>query len=286
MPILVMPAATGLFQHLKPGDEIILRTRDADALASSVRELMARKVSIKAAVFEVSNLSHVLQQQSEFVSTLPCPVMLDASEPGAFGPLIRAAVVLAGNSTKVALPLRHRRDLQAITLLTSLNVHVLINLATSDLDWALAEEAMVDSLLALVSRAPLDPFMMLSSIYSEPGSRFTLGSIYYDDGRDYVHVDERGRMYATGRDMRASNALDVELAEMGEGRECLGCAEARQHREHLMRVSACAFCPGYSLCRGYLSPRSANGECQHLFENLLDTSRERTRALSAVGRAK
>jgi hypothetical protein len=277
-----MPAATGLFQHLKPGAEIILRTREADSLAPRVADLTGKLVSVKVAVVEVDSLSRVLEEQSAFLGPGPCPIMLDAREPGAFAPLIRAAAALASHGTKVMLPLRDRRDLQAIKLLTSLQVHVVIDLTRSDVDWVLAEEAMVDSLLALVPRAPLDPFMMLSTIHADLGSRFTLGSIYFDDGKDYVYVDERGRLYATRRDLQTSTVLDIELSEIEEGRECLGCAEARQHREHMTRLSACAFCPGYRLCRGYLGPAPANGACQHLFENLLETSRARSVALTGA----
>ena len=136
-----------------------------------------------------------------------------------------------------------------VFVLTSLLVRVVVDLTDPDLDWNLAEEALVEAVLSPVPRGTLDPFSMIASVIGNKDDRFTLGSVYFDDGHDYVQVDTDGRAYASRRAMRDLTPLDVELSERDENTECLGCGKKAQSRDELRRLSACASRSyGFTVC--------------------------------------
>lgn len=285
--ILVMPDAPALLPHLRPKDELVVRVESIDRVPSLAEELKHRSVKINSIVVPIGPLAAFLRTRANQVSgATDYALVLEASEAGEFAPLMRWAHVLASDNIRVKLPLRNARDLQAIKILTSLQVRVVVDVTDDDLDWDLAEEAVVEAILSPVTRGSLDPFTMLAAMIANLDERFSLGSVYFDDGKDYVQVDGEGKAYASRRAMRAGTPLDVELSERDDVEDCLGCPKKSRSRDELRELSGCAFCEGYRYCKGYLKGLGPDERCRRLFVHLAEAAQAQPTRPKGAGRGK
>jgi radical SAM protein with 4Fe4S-binding SPASM domain len=218
--------------------------------------------------------------------SLMCNVIVDGGPADDFGALVRACPRWVGPEIRVMLPLRNRRDLQAIKIASSLGVGVMLDLFSDDIDWSLIDELVTDALLAPARRASVDPFTMLAAIYLEPGNKFCLGSIYHDHCKEYLQVDAAGQVYRSRRLMAEGTSLGYSVSDREEMEATSGCAEDAEHsRLQMMKQTACSFCEAFHLCRGYLGKVQPEGHCLNLFRRMSELVVLRSRRGDRKGQA-
>jgi hypothetical protein len=270
MHMLVLPDADKLFADLAPFDKVVLTGLAPERVIPVIQALREREISVYAVVVEGTSLQQILSTPG-LVDRLDGPfrpnqVVLRITRFDRKGILIRFAGVLSRVDARVEGPLQNATDAEAFKILTSLGVRSRIDVRQEGLDWSSVEELLTDNFLAMTARASLDPFTMLYGIHEDPESRLSLGSVYFDDCRDYLQVDRNGRLYLTQAKLAAGKPLDATLADRNELADLAPCAEAAQLlRRHLQEATDCAFCGGFRACRAYFRPAYTGSACSQMF---------------------
>jgi hypothetical protein len=148
-------------------------------------------------------------------------------------------------------------------------------LGEGPLDWEALADLMTFAVLERTPHAAIEPFASIASHY-DPSSFYEWGMIYFDDPRNFLHLDARGRVALSPSELLAGRFIAPSLSEIEAGEEY----PARRERRHAWRrfftdYHPCASCRGWRICRGkFAAELPHNQGCASFFEEMAAVARQ------------
>lgn len=262
--IIVLPCNTELFNLLKENDELILDGTRWKDFKKGIPILKRKGIFINTIIFECETFKEVLDHETK---NLECKKDIYIRKIPSKSEYFSYIETLSKNHLRYVLPLHNEYDILNIKLLNSLKVRILIDLRDSSLNWELLEELIIDNLLSIGPRAPLDPFTMLVNSYKT--KKYDLSSIYYENISDYIWIDNNGKVAFTKKDLENKKYIDTNsLNNIDYSIEYKKRLDKKY--QIMLKQSICAFCEGFCLCNGYLLEEGKKLKCRQFFKNFFD----------------
>lgn len=160
-------------------------------------------------------------------------------------------------------------NLTSLRILSSLGIQVCATIA-GGVDWEALADLAAYALLGRVPRGGIEPFALIASS-SAGGATVDWGRLIFDDPDRFLHVDAKGRVALSGRELAEAQFIAGRVEEIGSPKENPAMRERRHARRRCFTDDhTCAVCPGWQICLGRFASEAAGGGCAAFFEELLD----------------
>ncbi len=202
-------------------------------------------------------LTRVILETDQPLSTVPIPedwagipIALFAPGMGTYRDLSRQIQRWRDFKIHVYLPAGNSENLVSARILASLGVTCCLVFDEREPDWAALSDLMTYAIFGPAPHAPVEPFHHIAEHYS-PGTYLNWGSLYFDDPKEYLHLDSRGRAALSRRDL--SNGLFIaehisSINDPLENEEYVKGLNAWRH--YFLEDHPCIMCEGWKICLG------------------------------------
>jgi hypothetical protein len=204
------------------------------------------------------------------------PIHIYLSGIGSFRSMVGKLQLLRQLSIRVFLSPGKEKNLTDLMILASLGIDCGIfwdNKKNEEIDWEALNDLMHYAIYSRAKHAPIEPFHYLVSKYN-PQKPTDFSSVYFDNPRRYLHIDEGENIALTYRDLLRKNYID-------KGISSVDTIEANQKyiefqtrwQNFFLKTEPCAFCSGWRICLGkFSSTYQKNPGCKDFFSDLMDAS--------------
>jgi hypothetical protein len=276
---LVCPFEPSLLERLS-GQRVVLRLQGRDDLAAA-RDVIGRQ---GMPILEWLWLSLTEKLDEVPFEVLDCELQLALSVSG-FGSYLgvrRRLSRLLRPGTRVYMSFVDAETAEGFRILSSLRVPTAVILPDGGpFDWEALSDLATYALLTPVEHAMIEPFSTLARFY-KPSIRQSWAFCYAEDPARYLHLDRHGN-------------VAVSPGALAEGRFVGECSAGLKlfkeapfdgdwWRRHFLQRDACASCPGFRICSGWLAGLVEPGAaCSRFMADLLEVV-EKARTLDDQAR--
>ncbi|MCK5506246.1 MAG: hypothetical protein KAJ10_13860 [Thermodesulfovibrionia bacterium] len=200
------------------------------------------------------------------------PIALYASRLGRFSDFGRRIPVIRQLNLRIYLPSNDKEAYTGIRILSSLGIEAAITMTEGDVNWELLSDLMSYAYFGLIPHAPIAPFGYIATNYN-PQNRTDFGAVYFDDQHQYLHLDVKGRVALSQRDLDEGNFIAQKIHDIGDlAQNDKYGIRLNSWRDFFLKTDGCAYCQGWRVCLGKFSDASGNGNnCRIFFAELLDS---------------
>lgn len=198
------------------------------------------------------------------------PIALRAPSAGRFRDLAKNVGALRRLNLRVYLP-SDPDNLTGARLLASLGIAVTVILGARP-DWEALADLMTYALLGLAPHAPIEPFQTIANRYRPSSRSDDWGGVYFDNPREYLHLDAQGRIALSQRDLEAGEfvAGDVSALDSAEVRNAVE-RRTESWRSLFAEGHFCARCKAWRVCRARCrDEKTAPDGCDAFFEEMTE----------------
>lgn len=198
------------------------------------------------------------------------PIALMAPSAGRFRDLATNVAALRRLNLRVYLA-SDADNLTGARVLASLGIAVTIILGASP-DWEALADLMTYALVGLVPHAPIEPFETISNRYRQSARSDDWGCVYFDNPRDYLHLDATGRIALSQCDLEAGDfvAGDVSALDSAEVRHAVE-RRTETWRSLFAEDHFCARCRAWRVCRARCrGEKPAPDGCDAFFDEMTE----------------
>ncbi|HAR46274.1 MAG TPA: hypothetical protein DCS05_08940, partial [Nitrospiraceae bacterium] len=162
------------------------------------------------------------------------------------------------------------RDLR---ILSSLLIPCGIRFGSPCPDWEALTDLLYYAAYGKVLHAPIQPFHFVLSGY-ERHQRTDFSGITFDDPSRYLHIDSRGCIALTRKELEQGAFIESDLEKL----DAVGDLPAYQSRleswrDFFLKQDGCAYCPGWRICLGAFAGTPGNRPgCQKFFAEFLEAA--------------
>ncbi len=250
-PNLVLPFDTALIDALS-GYVLAVRSGDPSAVAG-----VAEYVRSSA-----NRLSMVILDSPVPLNEIPFDeswkgirLAVFAPKMGPFRALAERLRQIRDINPTVYLSVDNPENLTALRILSSINVRCAAVFGDpGSVDWEALTDLATYAVAGLVAHGPIEPFSTIASRYRSDGW-IEWGSIFFDGPADFLHLDERGRIALSHRELLEENFIETDVGRLTG---VTGSAPYRERIDAVRRLfldyDPCTRCPGWRLCLGRFAP--------------------------------
>ena len=270
MPRLVCPHERALIDRLE-GRTICVRVGAARAIVAAAAEVRRRNTLACVICDSCAPLGDIEIEDG----WQDIPIVLAVPSVGRFRDVAKKVGTLRKLNLRVHLPCA-ADNLAGARILASLGIPVCMNFEVTP-DWDGLADLMTYALLGLVPHAPIDPFQTIADRYKRTARSDDWGHVLFDDPSRYLHLDAKGRVALSRRDLEAGlfvagdpSKLDTPELEhaVRERAEAWRGAFAEDH--------FCARCQAWRICRARLCDgKAAPDGCDAFFAEMADVIEQR-----------
>jgi len=173
---------------------------------------------------------------------------------GDFRELFRRLSLIRDIKPMIYLDTDDPENLTAIRILSSVNLRCAAVFGESGpVDWEGLADLATYALAGSVSHGPIEPFSTIAGRYRQDGW-IEWGSVFFDDPKDFFHLDTDGRIALSRRELLAGDFIEPDVGRLDD---VVKSAEYRDRidirRRLFLTYHPCSRCPGWKICMGRFS---------------------------------
>ncbi len=175
----------------------------------------------------------------------------------------------------IYLPAAIAADQTSLRILSSLGIRTCALLGTGNNDWESLADLMTYAVLGQSRHARIEPFSYIADHYA-PDANLDWGAVYFDDPRQFLHLDETGRVALSRAELEKGEFVAQRLAEIGVAADFPAIQKrTRSWTEYFLNNHPCSVCAGWKVCQGRFSASLpvSNG-CSAFFREMIDVARQ------------
>lgn len=203
------------------------------------------------------------------------PLAVMAPSFGKFRNLVKSLDMLRQFNLRVYLPCDEPENLIGLRILSSVGVHGCVVFSGGKNDWEALADLMTYAVLERAPHASIEPFTSIATSY-DPFSYFDWGSIHFDDPKHFLHLDSKGRVALSRRELRRRKFVAQSLSEIGSPEDFPPIREGLEAwRQYFVDGHPCASCGAWKICLGKFADRvhKDNG-CSDFFLEAIEVARQ------------
>lgn len=268
-PNIVCPYDQDLLKRLK-GYGIAIRVSDPS-------EIMQAAAASKASTS--NNLQNVIVESRETMDAfkfqnewLGIPLALFFPEMGKFRNLGKKLEQIRKLKAHIYLPAERDENLTSCRILSSLGITSCLTLSQDKApNWDFLADLMTYAVLGSVAHAPLEPFEHIRGNY-EAKQYADWGSVCFDNPREYLHVDARGRVALSKEELAQGIFIADDIVKLKNPMDCPEYAERTNVRKRFfLEDHPCTRCEGWKVCLGnFLRDGKPADGCREFCRELLE----------------
>ena len=250
------------------GQSIVLKLNDIEKITQTVEHVKNLQIDLKCILIkcQIPLVSIPFQEEWQDI-----PIALYVPSLGLFRDFINKLPILKKLNIKVYLTTSSKENYTSLRILSSLGINSVVVFDNKYLNWELLSDLMTYSLLGLVKHAPIEPFHFIASHY-EPTKRTDFGAVYFEDPSKYLHVDEKGHVALSQKELKSGKYIAKEISELNEFLQSdKYIMRLGEWKEFFLQTDGCAYCQGWRVCLGKFSKVSKKKSgCKKFFSELMD----------------
>jgi hypothetical protein len=209
LPIFVCPFDKTLLRRFASLTVVVRVDRPA-----RVPDAVAAAKDSESALFCVILESACPLDEIEFGDDLKdTPLAVMAPSLGKFRNLARHLDRLKGLNMRVYLPCDSAENITSLRILSSVGIRGCAVIGNGKTDWEALTDLMTYAVLEPVPHASIEPFATIAARY-DPQAWLDWGCVLFEDPRRFLHVDRRGRIALSRRELEESKFIAQDLSEL------------------------------------------------------------------------
>lgn len=202
------------------------------------------------------------------------PLAVMAPSWGKFRDLVKLLVMLRDFNLRVYLRCENPENITGLRILSSVGIHTCA-VFDGQTNWEALADLMTYAVLERVPHASMEPFTFIASRY-DSFSYLEWGCVYFDDPRDFLHLDAQGRVALSPSDLSQKRFIAPSLSEITAPDEFPAIRERLQAWRHFfVENHPCASCGGWKICLGKFAANiPENQGCSAFFLEMLEVARQ------------
>ena len=270
-PNIVCPPEDSLLNSFRERS-VVVRVKDPGRVTRAAAQVRESGNRLLGVIID----SALPLDQMEFgddLAGIPLAVMAPAG--GKFRHLARRLKQLRELALRIYLPGNNPESLVGLRILSSVGIPACTVLGDGPHDWEALADLMTFAVLERTPHAAIEPFAFIAS-HDDPLSSCEWGGIYFDDPRNFLHLDARGRVALSPSELRDQRFIAPSISEIGVPAEYPAIRERLQAwRRFFADNHPCASCRGWRICRGrFARELPQNPGCAGFFEEMLEVARQ------------
>jgi len=178
------------------------------------------------------------------------PIALFVPGTGRYRDLSNKIQKLREFKIHVYLPAGNPESLVGSRILASLGVTCCLVFDEREPDWAALSDLMTYAVFGPSPRAPIEPFHHIADHYS-PGACLDWGSLYFDDPKEYLHLDSGGRVALSRHALASGSFIAEHISSIKDPLENEGYVKGlNAWRRYFLEDHPCTLCEGWKICLG------------------------------------
>jgi hypothetical protein len=267
LPRIVCPYSPALLQSFH-GRSVAVRVNDA-VRASEAADEVARSGNELFCVIVESSIPLQDIELAEDLRRTPLAIM--APSMGRFRDASAKITAWRGFNLRIYLACDGPENRTALKILSSLGVQTCALFGSGLDDWEGLSDLMTYAVLGLFPHAPIDPFSYIAKNY-QAGDYLDWGSLYFDDPKQFLHLDIDGRVALSRAEREAGHFIASCLAECDAVPGPPAIRErTRAWTKYFLDNHLCSQCPGWKVCLGKFSANETCG-CSEFFAAMVEVS--------------
>lgn len=200
------------------------------------------------------------------------PIALIVPSIGKFRDLRKNLNQLRKLNIRVYLPC-NKDNLKGIRILASVGVSCCIKFDDNQIDWEALTDLMTYAVLEVVPHASIEPFSYISRNYN-PASYTEWSSVYFEDPKQFLHLDARGRVALSHDELLKEVFIAENIDEIKSDTDFdIPAGRLEGWRELFLKNHHCSICKGWRVCLGKFSHRNADAAgCSAFFSEIIRIS--------------
>jgi hypothetical protein len=195
------------------------------------------------------------------------PIALQAPSFGQYRTVARRLDQFRNHNFRVYLPCR-KENLIGIRILASVGIPCCVTFGSEEPDWDALADLMTYAILGSAPHAPIEPFAFIANHY-DPSVRMDWGSIYFDDPKQFLHLDAQGRVALSQRDLLGGDFIAERIEEIAAADESID-ERLNSWRQLFADNHPCSFCEGWRVCLGKFSKNGTRADgCSAFFAEMM-----------------
>jgi len=242
----VCPYSQELLNRLKGKDLAIRIDNPADVatasadVAKSGNQLFCIIIDFKTTLDEIDFLE----------DWCGIPIALYAPELGKFRNLVKRLELLRKLNIRIYFPVSNKNNLTELQILASLGIHCCAVFGEQHPDWEALSDLMTYAILGSLPHASIEPFTYIAEHY-DPLRYTEWGTVYFDDPRNFLHLDNQGRIAVSRKELIMGNFMSDDITKIGDPVSCPEYVKRLSNwRQYFVDNHACTHCMGWRVCLG------------------------------------
>lgn len=201
------------------------------------------------------------------------PLALYVPALGRFAGLADRLGLMRSIDLRVYLPAGSSENLAALRILSSVGIRTFAEFDANEPPWQDLADLMTYAALGRARHAAIEPFSYIASNYR--AQEYTpWGALYFDDPRQFLHLDQGGRVALSQPQREAGEFLPEGILGQDDPWTCPEYARgADPWRKTFLEISACAACSGWRVCLGRLAAWSGKEHaCAEVFTEMMEVA--------------
>lgn len=244
-PKLVCPYSTSLLKRIR-GRNLGIRLADADLVLSAAEDVRKSGNGLFCVILEIDKPLEAVKLGEGWKEL---PMALVVPSVGKFRGIASMLSQLKELNVRIYLPC-NRDNLTSTRLLASVGISCCVTFDGTPVDWEALADLMTYAVLERTPHAPIEPFSYIARHF-EPLSCTDWGAVYFEDPSRFLHLDTDGHVALSQGDIARNNYIAEGVERIGPDTDFAVPADRLDGwREHFVKNSSCATCPGWRVCLG------------------------------------
>jgi len=245
-PALVCPFYPPLILKLKERD-IAVRVNNPGDVSRAAETVYSAGGVPSRIILETNEALSALSIPEDWAEI---PVALFVPGTGRYKDISNKIQRLCDFKIHVYLPAGEAENLASARILASLGITCCLVFDERAPDWAALSDLMTYAIYGPAPHAPVEPFHYSAEQY-RPGTYPDWGSLYFDDPREYLHLDSSGRVALSRKELSSGSFIAENISMIRDPLENEEYVKGlNAWRRLFLEEHPCILCEGWKVCLG------------------------------------
>lgn len=246
LPSLVCPYNQGLLDQIK-GHDIAIKVNHPSDISPAAAYVRSSGNSLINVIVEIEKPLNTIYFQEDWEGI---PMALFAPEMGNFRDIFKQIHKIRDLKVHVYFPVENDENLASSHILASLGITCCLTFGEKKPNWDALSDLMTYAVLGSIPHAPIEPFHHIAYHYN-PGNYVDWGSVYFDDPKEFLHMDSRGRVALSHHELLNGSFIAEDISILKDPFANTGYMEGiNAWRQCFLSDHPCITCEGWKICLG------------------------------------
>jgi hypothetical protein len=266
VPTLICPYSRPLLDQIY-GYGIAVKVDHCEDISRAAEDIRSSGRTLVSVLIEVEKPLGTVNFQEDWQGI---PIALSVPEVGNYRDISNKIKRMRDLKIHVYLPAGNRENLTGSRILASLGVTCCLVFGEVPPNWEALSDLMTYSLFGINKHAPIEPFNYISEHY-KPGANVDWGSVYFDGGREFLHLDGKGRVALSQRELLKGSFIAEDIPTIKTPLENKKYRKGiNAWRQYFLCDHPCITCEGWKVCFGRFGFYGKHaGECSTFVADML-----------------